>query len=87
MSLPDVLVGISRFGPAETQLGFYQLDKGHFYSSIYIYIYLQVVARYARARARVCVCVDVVNYYLAICMCDVQSVDVNALCIRARCVC
>jgi len=60
MILPDVLVGISRFEPAETQLDFYRLTKNilfkHIY--IYIYIYLQVVhAVRARARARVCVCV------------------------------
>jgi len=63
MILPDVLVGISRFGPAETQLGFYRLTKDVLFKHIYIYIYLQVVRAVrmcllcARARARVCVCV------------------------------
>jgi len=36
MILPDVLIGISRFGPAETQFGyFYRLTKNVLFKHIY----------------------------------------------------
>jgi len=57
MVLLDVLVGISRFGPAKTQFGFYRLTKNVLFK--HIYRYLQVAHARARARARACVCVCV----------------------------
>jgi len=56
--LPDMLVGIFSFEPAETQLRF---NKERFYSIIYLQVAHAVRAR-ARARARVCVCVCVYTY-------------------------
>jgi len=64
MILPDVLVGISRFGPAETQLGFYRLTRNVLFK--HIYVYLQVVHA---VHVSVSVSVCVLNYKLAVCKC------------------
>jgi len=58
-----MLIGISRFGPAETQLDFYLLTKTVFIQYIYIYIYVHLqVVHAVRVSVNVSVCVRVVNY-------------------------
>jgi len=64
----DVFVGIFRFGPAETQLGFYPSLTKNVFIQAYRYIFTSCFYD-ACACMRVCVCVCVVSYNLAVCKC------------------